>query len=368
MDRDYKGGMIRVECEAVVGNVGRKAANFDEALAMVAQDHAKKVYDPSVEPIVVGNPRPVGEKTVFFNAIFRSDRQEPITAALLGHVEFITKQATQKKKLDTWDGFQWVRQFQTLVNWGMVEYHKDLGDKGLKAVFHDKPHEHNVLYLLSQRLPEFRFLFLTEGVKEKHMGLFSRGRRSRPLAPAETQFVVPSYGKEDGVASDNDLYKVPAMRHPEIAAKLVEELKNPQWDLIAVNFPGADMIGHLVTGQFEACRATMLSLEEALKQFIPVALENGWVTVVTADHGNIEHYGPDHGNNDVLTTLVIPEGARVSAKVPEGGTARLFDISWTILEALGTSVEALQAPPFDPLTVADPNRLVGVSLLTPREP
>ncbi len=363
MDRDYKGGMIKKEYETVVRNSGRRVADFDQALALIASDHAQKIYDPSVEPIIIGNPETVGNNTVFFNAIFRSDRQEPITAALMANIDFVTKQATQKKKLDTWEGFTWITPFPGLISWAMVEYHKDLGDKGLKAVFHDQPHAHNVLFLLSQARPDFRFLFLTEGVKEKHMGLFSRGRRSRPLAPAETQYIVSSYGKEDGVASDNDLYKVPAMRHPEIAAKLELELQNPEWDLIAVNFPGADMIGHLVTGQFDACKQTVMSLERALQQVVPVAQKNGWVLVLSADHGNIEHFGPDHGNNDVLTTLVIPEGSGMSVQIPPNRSARLFDISWTIISVLGATLEELKAPPFDPLTVSDPNRLVGMPLV-----
>lgn len=363
MDRDYKGGMIKKEYETVVRNAGRAVPDFDQALALIAADHAAKVYDPSIEPIVIGNPEPVGNNTVFFNAIFRSDRQEPITAALLAHIDFVTKQATQKKKLETWENFTWITHFPQMIHWAMVEYHKDLGEKGLKAVFHDKPHAHNVLHLLSQARPEFRFLFLTEGVKEKHMGLFSRGRRSRPLLPAETQYIVSSYGKEDGVASDNDLYKVPAMRHPEIAEKLALELQNPEWDLIAVNFPGADMIGHLVTGQFDACKQTVMSLETALRQVVPVAQANGWVMVISADHGNVEHFGPDHGNNDVLTTLLLPEACPFTVQVPPNRSARLFDISWTILTVLGATPEALNAPPFDPLTVADPNRLVGMSLV-----
>jgi len=362
MDRDYKGGMIRKEYELVTGNVGRRVADFDEALALVATDHEAGTPDPSVEPIVIGNPTPVGNGTVLFNAIFRADRQEPISACLLGCTDFIRTQATQKKRLDSWGDFTWFGRFDKLTHWSMIDYHLDFRPAGALSVYHDSPHEHNVLARMTEKVPGFRFLFLTEGVKEKHMGLFSRGRRSRPLAPAETQVILPSCGRDQGVQSDNDLFKQPAMRHPEIALRLESELRNPAFDLLAVNFPGADMIGHLVIDHFDACLKTIESLDAALSKVVPAATENGWVLVVTSDHGNVEHFGPDHGNNDVLTSLILPPGSDLVPRDPPDAEARLFDVAWTALAALGIDAGSLELPPWPPRVADSPFRLVGVPL------
>ncbi|MBM4353433.1 MAG: hypothetical protein FJ109_06485 [Deltaproteobacteria bacterium] len=363
MDRDYKGGMIRREYELVTANSGRRAESFDEALALVASDHERGIPDPSVEPIVVGNPVPLGDDTVFFNAIFRSDRQEPITACLLGCTDFIRRQATQKNRLESWDDFTWIRRSEGLVHWSMVDYHQDFPAAGGRSVHKDTPHAHNVLARLNETVPGFRFLFLTEGVKEKHMGLFSRGRRSRPLLPAETQVIVPTCGKEHGIFSDNDLYRQPAMRHPEIAQRLVEELRAPAFDLLAVNFPGADMIGHLVIDHFDACLETLKSLDAALAAVVPAAMDNDWVLVVTSDHGNVEHFGPDHGSNGVLTTLCLPPKTPFEPHAPQGGEARLFDVSWTILAVLGKDADSLHLPPWPAGVAENPNRLVGKPLV-----
>ena len=363
MDRDYKGGMIQVEYDTVVKNEGRKVHSLDGAFELIAQDHEGGKTDPMITPIIVGNPRTVGENTVFFNAIYRADRQEPITAALMGLTEFIWKQATQKKKLDTWDDFHWITPFKSLVMWSMIEYHSDFGDAGAHMVIHNEPHPHNVLYLLNKKYPDFRFLFLTEGVKEKHMGLFSRGRRSRPLEPSETQIIVPSYGKSEGIASDDDLYQVPQMRHPEITRELSAALTSNKYNVIAANFPGTDMIGHLVVNHFDACQKAILSLETALADFVPVAINNDWVLVITSDHGNIEHYGPDHGNNDVLTTIILPEDSPLEASQPPGYQARLFDISMTTLTALGVTPKEINAPEIPQNLKDDPNRLVAVPLV-----
>ena len=276
--------------------------------------------------------------------------------------------------------------------WSMIDYHLDFRKRGARSLHEDRPHDHNVLALLSHVRPDFHFLFLTEGVKEKHMGLFSRGRRSNPLTPAETQQIIPTYGAENGINSDNDLYRVPYMRHPEIAEELERHLRRGAYDLVAANFPGADMIGHLIDNHFNACLETLKSLETALQTVVPAARENGWLLVLTSDHGNVEHFGPDHGNNDVLTSVVLPtgkapdyvagsstrqldrngrtigprpqdDGSTLLAQAPPGYSARLFDVSWTILEALGVDIESLEPPPWPDGAEESPNRLIGQPLV-----
>ena len=364
MDRDYKGAMIRNEYELVTANRGRKVADIDAAFALIASDHESGQTDPMVKPMVIGDPQPLDGRSLLFNAIFRADRQEPITAALLGFKQFIERQATQKKRLDTWEGFGWIQQHPGLKLWAMIDYHDAFIEKGASCVYKDSPHQHNVLHLINRSVEDFRLLFLTEGVKEKHMGLFSRGRRSTPLVPAETQVIIATHGKEQGVESDNDLYKVPQMRHPEIAERLVQELDKDNYQLIAVNFPGADMIGHLVENHFDACGQTLLSLEAALDRIVPIAKRNGWTLVVTADHGNVDHWGPDHGNHDVLTSLVIPSSVPLVASPPPLHQARLFDIAWTILSTFGLTPDDVDAPPIPEELSSDPRRLVGTPLVT----
>lgn len=363
MDRDYKGGMIRKEYEMLTEGTGRFTNCIDAAFQVVEMDHAAGHTDPQIEPIVIGYPVPVGKNTVFFNGIFRADRQEPITAALLGMRDFIRRQAEQKQRLDTWDGFTWVKDPEQLIMWSMIDYHEAFAAAGSRSVFRDKPHEHNILHLLNESGRDFRFLFLTEGVKEKHMGLFSRGRRSTPLAPAENQHILESCGKAEGISSDNDLWKVPMMRHPEIAAELKAQLRAGVYDVIAANFPGPDMIGHLIDDHFEACVDTIKSLDKVLRGVIAAALSNGYTVFLTADHGNVEHNGPDHGNNDVLTTVLLPEGSDLSTAPPPHDEARLFDVARSVLEVLGTSPEELKCPALPEALLESEKRLVGVSLV-----
>ncbi len=363
MDRDYKGNMIRKEYEMLTKCEGRFSNCIDDAFARVEEDHAAGFTDPQVEPIVIGHPVPVGQNTIFFNGIFRADRQEPITAALMGLGDFVRQQAEQKKRLDTWDGFTWFERSEGLTMWSMIDYHDAFAEAGCKSLYRDHPHPHNVLHLLNEAGRGFRFLFLTEGVKEKHMGLFSRGRRSTPLAPAETQHILPTFGKEEGINSDNDLWKVPQMRHPEIGGELAMQLKAGVYDLVAANFPGPDMLGHLIEDHFEACVDSLKSLDKALKPVVVAARNNGYTLLLTADHGNVEHFGPDHGNNDVLLSVLLPDGCDLTTQSPPDSEARLFDIARTVLVVLGTSPEELNCPAFDEALVDSDERLVGVSLV-----
>jgi len=363
MDRNYQGGMIRGEYELIVKNKGRRVANFDEAYACVKQCHDEGYTDAMMPPIVVGDPRPVTKDCSYINAIFRADRQEPITATLLGLKEFITERAKPFGTLDSWDDFDWLEDLAGMTMVTMIDYHSSFSTKGVHTLVVDRPHEHNILHLLNENVEGFSFLFLGESVKAKHVGLFSRGRRSMPLEPSEHREIIPSYGKREGVANDNDFYKFPSMRHLELGAVLERAGREAKHDLIIINWPGPDMIGHLIMNHFESCLETLDSVEAVLNKVVPVLRDAGYCIALTSDHGNVEHYGSDHGNNPVLTTLIPPAG-RDGFASQYGGEARLFDVAATVLSLLGyDKLIRSKMPPIPETIVQSPSRLVGVPLV-----
>jgi 2,3-bisphosphoglycerate-independent phosphoglycerate mutase len=370
MDRDYKGAMVRADYELLTRNKGREVADFDAAIEQIAADHADGKADPQVEPMVIGEPQPVDGNTLFFNLQFRADRQEPITACLLGMKDFVLKQATEKKKLDTWDNCDWFADLDGLKMFTLAEYNSDFTGDNCTPIATDEPHAHNLLWLLHQHAPDFRFFFLGEGVKEKHVGMFSRGRRSQPLNPNEDRHIVPSYGREDGVNNDNDFYKKTMMRHPEIGDILEARLAEKKDDLILVNVPGADMVGHLVMAHFDAGIETLESLESFTKQSLDAAAANGWNVVITADHGNLEHYGADHGNNDILISVVVNPSNKdalgdLKPSLHGGATARLFDVSHTALKlSIGSDALDGKIPAYPEIIQQSDRRLIGQPLLS----
>jgi 2,3-bisphosphoglycerate-independent phosphoglycerate mutase len=364
MDRNYQGAMIRGEYELIVKNRGKQVADFDAAYAQVRQYHDEGYTDPMVPPIVIGQPRPVDGNTSYINAIFRADRQEPITAALLGKKDFIVQRAEPFGTIESWEDFAWMEDLSGLTMVSMIGYHASFSEAGVHAVVEDRPHDHNVLFLLNEYVPDFKFLFLGESVKAKHIGLFSRGRRSLPLKPAEDREIIPSYGKKEDVANDNELYKFPSMRHLELGAALERAGREAKHDFVLINWPGPDMIGHLITNHFESCVETVNSIEAVLNKVVPVLREAGYFVIITSDHGNVENYGPDHGNNPVLTTVIPPAGREDAIVSRYDAEARLFDVAATALYLMGED-ETVRSkmPPIPDVVQQSPDRLVGVPLV-----
>jgi bisphosphoglycerate-independent phosphoglycerate mutase (AlkP superfamily) len=397
MDRNYRGDLIRREIDLLTGRSWGggetltafrarmqafdrardaatalplvRAADAREAREAIALCHARGLKDSEVPPLVVGQAAPLTGRSIFFNLIYRADRQEPSVAALLGLNDFIRAQAEQKKTWDTWEWLAGAPPLSGLFLASMVDYHAAFSAAGVPFVRPIRPHDHNLLALMAERVPGFRFLLCGEGVKEKHVGLFSRGRRSTPIPGAEARAIIPSYGRADGVNSDDDFWRVPPMKHVEVATTLLARLQADPVPLAAANFPGPDMIGHLVEQHFDACVETLDSLETLLPTLIRGLHALGYVVVLTSDHGNLENFGPDHGINPVLTSFVPPPGLPRALVPVEGvGLAKLYDLPHTMLALAGLTqavTEGLRYP--FPEVDAQGFRAIGRALLQWKE-
>jgi bisphosphoglycerate-independent phosphoglycerate mutase (AlkP superfamily) len=398
MDRNYRGDLLQREIELYSGagdevplslsdferflegfDAGRQSAaelptlavaDLDEARAAIARCHAEGLKDSEVPPITIGLAPPLTGHGVFFNLIFRADRQEPSQAVLLGLHDFVRQQAAEKKTLDTWTWLDQAPRLDGLALVSMVDYHAAFTEAGVPFVRPITPHPHNLLALASERVAGFRFLMAGEGVKEKHVGLFARGRRSRPIPGAEERIIFPSYGRDDGIASDDELWRVPAMKHVDVAQALIERVEEAPPPLVAANFPGPDMIGHLVTGHLDACVSTLNSLEAVLEGLIRRLHHQGYVVVLTSDHGNVENFGPDHGVNPVLTSFVPPPALAAWLAPVDGveGAAKLFDIPPSLLALWGLQGVVTAGLDFPPATTAGGFRAVGRALLREVDP
>jgi|GEM_PF-349197 len=397
MDRNYRGDLIRRELDLLTGrsradavslaeflprmaafdpsNVAATAlppvrvADLAEARRAIAACHARGLKDAEVPPIYVGTSPDLTRRSALFNLIFRADRQEPSIAALLGLHGFVLAQAEQKKTVDTWDWFLTDDlHLQGLALVTMVDYHKSFSEAGVPFVCPIRPHDHNLLVLAGQKLKDFRVLLCGEGVKEKHVGLFARGRRSTPLA-CEERIIFPSYGRSEGVESDDELWRVPPMRHVEIASALLARVREEPVPLVAANFPGPDMLGHLIERNFGACVETLASIETILVGLVRGLNALGYVVILTADHGNVENFGPDHGVNPVQTTFVPPPGVELVPVDGIPGPAKLFDLPHSALELWGLREVLLQGVEF-PFPEVSPSgfRAIGRPLVTVRQP
>ncbi|RZI46052.1 2,3-bisphosphoglycerate-independent phosphoglycerate mutase [Candidatus Finniella inopinata] len=206
---------------------------------------------------------------------------------------------------------------------GMAEYSDDLTPY-LPPIFPRIP-LHNSLGEVIARAGKAQ-LRIAETEKYAHVTFFFNGGREQPF-DQEDRILIPSPD-----AATYDL-------HPEMSAAVVTEnvvkaIQQGKHELVIVNYANPDMVGH--TGNLEATKKAIQTIDGCLKQLEKEALINNWTVIVTADHGNAEQMTDDKGHIHTAHTcnpvpfLVMDQG---EGTLRSGGA--LSDIAPTILEILG---------------------------------
>jgi 2,3-bisphosphoglycerate-independent phosphoglycerate mutase len=183
---------------------------------------------------------------------------------------------------------------------------------------------------------------IVESEKSVHVSHFLNGKRSDPF-PGEERRFIPSREFEG-------YWPPPEMRADAVADTAIDALRDPELDLIVVNWANTDVIGH--SEDAEAIKTAVSTVDTQLGRVLEVAKEMGVVVLVTADHGTVEKWYYEDGSIDTGHTdspvpfvLIAPQWSRVGVR--SGGT--LVDVSPTVL---------------DILDVAKPPAMTGRSLLT----
>ena len=320
MDRDNRWERVKLAYDVMVKAVGEKTK---DVLASVKASYDTGVTDEFIKPLVAvdaaGNVLAsieAGDVVLSFN--FRTDRGREITIAL-----------TQKdfpeqdmKKLDLY--------YVTMTNYDHTFEH-------VHVIF-DKDNLSNTLgeVLANAGKKQIR---IAETEKYPHVTFFFSGGREQPF-DGETRLLCPS-----PKVATYDLQ--PEMSAYEIRDKIIPELKTKEPDFICLNFANPDMVGH--TGVFEAAVKACEVVNDCAKAVIEVALENGYSTIVIADHGNCDIMINEDGTpNTAHTTNLVP---CILVDKDYKGTlkdGKLGDLAPTILKLIG---------------VAQPPQMTGDSLI-----
>ncbi len=171
-----------------------------------------------------------------------------------------------------------------------------------------------------------RQLRVAESEKYAHVSFFFNGGNGQPF-PGEDGVRLPS---PHGIPFD----QMPELSLPQVTAQVLRGLTD-RYDLIVANFANGDVLGH--TQNREAKVECAALVDAWLGRVVDAARHAGYVTLVTADHGNLEEMiHPDgtphvsHTANPVPFLLVDPRGPS-RANVRDGDLA---DIAPTVLDAL----------------------------------
>ncbi|MET6991622.1 2,3-bisphosphoglycerate-independent phosphoglycerate mutase [Sediminicola arcticus] len=314
MDRDKRWERVKMAYDLLVHNVGKKSDNI---LSDMQDSYYDGVTDEFINPIVATNAEgtPVakinaGDVVIFFN--FRTDRGRELTQMLTQ--EDFHEQNTHKLNL----------YYVTMTNY-------DDSFKGMKVVY-DKD---NLEQTLGETLSKAhkKQIRIAETEKYPHVTFFFNGGREVPF-DGEQRLLCPS-----PKVATYDLQ--PEMSAFDIRDAIIPELKKGEVDFVCLNFANPDMVGH--TGDMKAAIKACEVVDSCANAVITAGLENGYTTIVIADHGNCETMiNPDGSPNTAHTTNPVPL-ILVDKDIKTIKDGVLGDIAPTILKLMGVPQPALMS-------------------------
>jgi 2,3-bisphosphoglycerate-independent phosphoglycerate mutase len=243
-----------------------------------------------------------GDVVVFFN--FRTDRGRELTEALT-QTDF-HEQNMHKLNLH----------YVTLTNY-------DDTYKNINVIFN----KDNLTETLGEVLEKHnkKQIRIAETEKYPHVTFFFSGGREAPFK-GETRLL-----RNSPKVATYDLK--PEMSAFELRDALVPELQKGEVDFVCLNFANGDMVGH--TGVMEAAIKACEVVDACVKDVVTTALENGYTTLLIADHGNCETMiNPDGSPNTAHTTNPVPV-ILIDNELKTIKDGVLGDMAPTILKLMG---------------------------------
>ena len=125
----------------------------------------------------------------------------------------------------------------------------------------------------------------------------------------------------------------PEMSANDIKNAIVPELLKKEADFVCLNFANTDMVGH--TGIMEAAIKAAEAVDGCLQEVVEIALENGYTSIIIADHGNSEKMiNADGSPNTAHTTYPVPLILVEKNGIDKIENGVLGDIAPTVLDLL----------------------------------
>ncbi|WP_370088500.1 2,3-bisphosphoglycerate-independent phosphoglycerate mutase [Ekhidna sp.] len=301
MDRDNRWERVKLAYDAMVKGEGKVV---QDPLRAVEESYMEEVTDEFLKPIICADAKiQDGDVVLCFN--FRTDRGRQITQAL-------TQQDFPEhdmKKLDL--------HYVTMTNY-------DDSFKGVNVMYGKE----NLIMTMGEVLEKNgkKQIRIAETEKYPHVTFFFSGGREEPFE-GEKRILCPS-----PKVATYDLQ--PEMSAYDIRDKIIPELKAKSADFICLNFANPDMVGH--TGVFEAAVKACETVDHCAEAVVNAALENDYVSIIIADHGNSDMMiNPDGTPNTAHTTNLVPFIVVDKEFKGELKSGKLGDLAPTILKFMG---------------------------------
>jgi len=309
MDRDNRWERVKLAYDAMVNGKGQAS---EDILTSVDASYKSGVTDEFLAPTIkTSQGQPVakieeGDVVVCFN--FRTDRGRQISQAL-----------TQKD-------FPGQEMFKLNIDYVTLTSYDD-SFKGVDVVF-EKDNLNNTLGEILAKVGK-KQIRIAETEKYPHVTFFFSGGREVEF-DGEKRILCPS-----PKVATYDLQ--PEMSAHDIKEAIIGELKKGDVDFTCLNFANPDMVGH--TGNFQAAIKACETVDVCTKEVINTALEEGYTTIVIADHGNPDMMINEDGSpNTAHTTNLVPCILVDNEYHPKMKDGKLGDLAPTILELMGIDI------------------------------
>lgn len=307
MDRDKRWERVKLAYDAMVRGKGQAATNFHSG---IKASYEEGVTDEFIKPLVgvddFGDPVgkiQEGDVVICFN--FRTDRGRQITQAL-------TQQDFPEQDMYMLD-----LKYITMTMYDET-YRK-------VQVLYEKEELTNTLGEVLSKNGK-KQIRIAETEKYPHVTFFFSGGQEEPFE-GESRIMCPS-----PKVATYDLQ--PEMSAADIRDKIIPELKKGEADFVCLNFANPDMVGH--TGVFEAAVKACETVDTCAKAVVEAGLENGYSTILIADHGNSDiMINPDGSPHTAHTTNLVPcimIDPEYKNPLKDG---KLGDLAPTILKIIG---------------------------------
>ncbi len=311
MDRDTNWDRTEKAYNALTQGIGFKAKSATQAIEDAYKRGDKTDY--YIQPTVIVDDAgvPIGtikdnDSVLFFN--FRTDRPRQLVNAFL---------------LKDFDAFKRNVVLDVMFT-TMTRYDKAID---CPVAFREHRVENNLGQVIAKH--GLKQLRLAETEKYAHVTYFFN-----------SQVEDPNDGEERVMISSSKVASYdlkPEMSAYEIASAAVKEIQKKEFDFILMNFANCDLVGHSAVK--EAIVKCVGVVDVCLDKVVRAGLENGYVVVVTADHGSAEDKlypdgkpKPAHSTNPVPFIVISGDERLKRIKLKNGGQK---DVAPTVLDIMG---------------------------------
>jgi 2,3-bisphosphoglycerate-independent phosphoglycerate mutase len=258
MDRDKRWERVQKAYDLLTQ--GKADFEATDPVQALQQAYQRNENDEFVQATLIGPAETCAiqdnDAVVFMN--FRADRARQLTQAFMDP-DFKGFERAKRPRLSAFVTLtEYDKNFPTTVAFPPVT---------LKHILAE--------YLSEQGLRQLR---IAETEKYAHVTYFFNGGLEQPF-PGEDRVLIPS-----PKVATYDLK--PEMSAPELTDRLVQEIRQQNYDVIICNFANPDMVGH--SGNFPATVQAIEVIDSCLGRIIEALKEVQGEAIITSDHGNAE--------------------------------------------------------------------------------